>query len=63
VLIDEDEQVEISRRMAEPRQHERDLAPMLGRVIHLVDHLLPEGIGPRRAAASSTRVFAQSLYR
>src|SRR5439155_1620820 len=49
-LIDEDQKVQIARRMTLLGQRRGDLAPMLGRVVHLVDHLLPQRIRPPLAA-------------
>src|SRR2546426_6274319 len=36
-------------RSPELRQHDGGLAPVLGGVVHLVDHLLPERVGPALA--------------
>src|SRR2546427_618264 len=40
-FVDEDQQVEVARRLAELGQGRGDLAPMIGCVVHLVDDLLP----------------------
>src|SRR5213083_662231 len=47
--IDEIEEVEPAGRVPELRQHDGGLAPVLGGVVHLVDHLLPERVGPALA--------------
>src|SRR5205814_8467847 len=44
--VDEIEEIEQAGRAAELRQHHRGLAPVLGRVVHLVDHLLPQRVRP-----------------
>src|SRR3989449_7917022 len=54
--IDEIEEVEPAGRVPELRQHDGGLAPVLGGVVHLVDHLLPERVGP--ALALHVRVLA-----
>src|SRR5262249_29357651 len=54
-LVDEDQQVEVARRVAELGQRRGDLAAMVGRVVHLVDDLLPERVGPALAARVAVR--------
>src|SRR6516225_6420894 len=48
-LVDVDQQIEVARRVAELGQRRGDLTAMLGGVIHLVDHLLPQRVGPALA--------------
>jgi hypothetical protein len=47
--IDEVQKIQVARGMPEAGQDHRRLAPMLGTVVHDVDHLLPQRVGPALA--------------